>query len=62
MDDQDLVTEENIITHLFDEDSRPSVQAFGRLRRELELPHVRLGRKVYYFKSDVSKLLAKLRR
>jgi hypothetical protein len=62
MSEPDLVTEENIITHLFDKDSRPSVQAFGRLRRSLELPHIRLGRKVYYFKSDISKLLKKLKR
>ena len=62
MDDQDLVTEKNIIAHLFDEDSQPSVQAFGRLRRELGLPHVRLGRKVYYFKSDIAKILQKLKR
>jgi len=62
MDDQDLITEKNIITHLFDEGSAPTLQGFGRLRRELELPHVRLGRKVYYFKSDIVKLLAKLKR
>jgi len=62
MDDQDLITEKNIIDHLFDENSRPTVQAFGRLRRSLELPHIRLGRRIYYFKSDIGLLLQKLKR
>lgn len=43
-----LISEQEALRLLFAPGARPSLPAFQRMRRELDLPHVLIGRKVCF--------------
>ena|GEM_PF-2694754 len=48
-----LASESETLNLIFEEGSRPSLSAFQRMRRQLQLPHLTLGRTIVY---DVQEL------
>ena len=55
----DLISEREALSVLFTPESRMTMAAFQRMRRELPLNHLKLGRKIYYFKSQLEEDLSK---
>ena len=57
----DLITEDEARKLLFSKDARPSKAAFARMRRLNKFPHVKLGRRVLYWRSELEKTLRRMK-
>lgn len=52
-----LISENAARQKLFSSDSRPSLPAFQRLRREHSLPHILIGRRIAYDIKELEEFL-----
>ncbi|MBK1853704.1 hypothetical protein JO972_01925 [Verrucomicrobiaceae bacterium 5K15] len=43
-----LLSESEVRRKVFSKEARPSKESFARIRREMGVPHVKIGRKVFY--------------